>query len=250
MTGVTQPTMIVGGPTPPDGGTPRGDEVPAVGVAPPVTEPLPLDLDVPADSPAAPDLPSLRKRAAGCTACELYEDTTGTVFGIGPSTARLMMVGEQPGDREDREGSPFVGPAGQLLDRALDEAGIARDDAYVTNAVKHFSFHYQGKRRIHDTPKAGHIRACRPWLDAELELVRPQVLLTLGATAGKALLGPKFRITAERGQPREWNGLMLVPTIHPSAILRADPERGQDSEEMFAGFVADLRGAAEVLGAA
>ena len=224
-----------------------------------MTEPLDLDLgdgapsasaDPSADSPAtsAPDLATLRDRAAGCTACELYEGTTGTVFGVGPTRARMMMVGEQPGDREDREGAPFVGPAGQLLDRALVEAGVARDDAYVTNAVKHFSFHYQGKRRIHDTPKAGHIRACRPWLDAELELVRPHVVVTLGATAGKALLGAKFRITAERGEPREWNGLTLVPTIHPSAILRADPERGQDQEEMFAGFVADLGRAGELLG--
>ncbi len=221
-----------------------------------MTEPLDLDLQPagdgseladPATAAEAPDLDALRRRAAGCTACELHHDTTGTVFGTGPTSARLVMVGEQPGDQEDRQGAPFVGPAGRLLDQALGEAGIARDDAYVTNAVKHFNFRYQGKRRIHETPKAGHIRACRPWLDAELALVRPQVLLTLGATAGKALLGPKFRITAERGAARDWHDLTLVPTIHPSAILRADPARGQDADEMFAGFVDDLRVAAGLL---
>jgi uracil-DNA glycosylase family protein len=195
----------------------------------------------------APDLDTLRERAAACTACELHEGTTGTVFGVGPATARVMFVGEQPGDQEDRALEPFVGPAGRLLDEALVEAGIARDDAYVTNAVKHFSFRRQGNRRIHQTPKVGHIRACRPWLDGELALVRPHVLVTLGATAGKALLGSSFRITAERGQPRPWQGSTLVPTIHPSAILRADPHRGQDADEMRAGFVEDLRTAAQLL---
>jgi uracil-DNA glycosylase len=207
-----------------------------------VTEPLDLFAEE-----TAPDLETLREQAAACTRCELYEDTTQTVFGVGPAKARLVMVGEQPGDEEDRQGAPFVGPAGKLLDEALDQAGIARDDAYVTNAVKHFNFRYQGKRRIHETPKAGHIKACRPWLDAELAAVAPQVLLTLGATAGKALLGSTFRITAERGEPRPWNDLTLVPTIHPSAILRADPARGQDRDEMFAGFVADLRVAGGLL---
>ena len=208
-----------------------------------MTEPL-----FAADATEPPqDLETLRAQAAGCTACELHHDTTGTVFGSGPPQARLVMVGEQPGDQEDRQQAPFVGPAGRLLDEALDEAGVARDDAYVTNAVKHFNFRYQGKRRIHETPKAGHIRACRPWLDAELALVQPQVLLTLGATAGKALLGSSFRITAERGEPRAWNDMTLVPTIHPSAILRADPARGQDCDEMFAGFVADLKVAGGLL---
>lgn len=214
----------------------------------------PLDLFSTTDEPAAPaaptgapDLDTLREQAAGCTACELYEGTTGTVFGVGPAPARVMLVGEQPGDQEDRKLEPFVGPAGRLLDEALVEAGIARDDAYVTNAVKHFSFRRQGNRRIHQTPKAGHIRACRPWLDAELALVRPHVLVTLGATAGKALLGSSFRITAERGQPRPWQDSTLVPTIHPSAILRADPDRGQGADEMRAGFVEDLRRAAELL---
>ncbi|NMO89552.1 UdgX family uracil-DNA binding protein [Actinomycetospora sp. TBRC 11914] len=223
-----------------------------------MTEPLDLfsttdDADTPgtvADATApteAPDLETLRERAAACTACELHEGTTGTVFGVGPTTARVMFVGEQPGDQEDRKLEPFVGPAGRLLDEALVEAGIAREDAYVTNAVKHFSFRRQGNRRIHQTPKAGHIRACRPWLDGELALVRPHVLVTLGATAGKALLGSSFRITAERGQPRPWEGSTLVPTIHPSAILRADPDRGQDADEMRAGFVEDLRTAAQLL---
>ncbi|GAA4730800.1 UdgX family uracil-DNA binding protein [Actinomycetospora chibensis] len=212
-----------------------------------MTEPLDLFPDEAAEATPAPDLETLRERAAACTACELHHDTTGTVFGSGPPQARLVMVGEQPGDQEDRQGAPFVGPAGRLLDEALESAGIARDDAYVTNAVKHFNFRYQGKRRIHETPKAGHIKACRPWLDAELALVRPQVLLTLGATAGKALLGSSFRITAERGEPRPWNDLTLVPTIHPSAILRADPGRGQDRDEMMEGFVADLRRAGELL---
>ncbi len=157
-------------------------------------------LDAEAAAPTeAPDLDTLRERAAGCTACELYEGTTGTVFGTGPATARMMFVGEQPGDQEDRALEPFVGPAGRLFDGALVEAGIAREDAYVTNAVKHFSFRRQGNRRIHQTPKVGHVRACRPWLDGELALVRPHVLVTLGATAGKALLGSSFRITTERG---------------------------------------------------
>jgi uracil-DNA glycosylase len=220
-----------------------------------VTEPLDLfsttddsaDSDAPADPAEAPDLDTLRERAQTCTACELYEGTTGTVFGVGPTTARVMLVGEQPGDQEDRQLEPFVGPAGRLLDEALVEAGIAREDAYVTNAVKHFSFRRQGNRRIHQTPKAGHIRACRPWLDGELALIRPHVLVTLGATAGKALLGSSFRITAERGQPRPWQDSTLVPTIHPSAILRADPDRGQDADEMRAGFVEDLRIAAQLL---
>ncbi|WP_433798845.1 UdgX family uracil-DNA binding protein [Actinomycetospora sp. CA-084318] len=212
------------------------------------TEPESSTPDPAAAVSDAPTLDDLRERAAACTACELYEGTTGTVFGTGPTTARMMFVGEQPGDQEDRQLSPFVGPAGKLLDGALVEAGIAREDAYVTNAVKHFSFRRQGNRRIHQTPKVGHVRACRPWLDGELALVRPHVVVTLGATAGKALLGSSFRITSERGEAREWEGTTLVPTIHPSAILRADPARGQDGDEMRAGFVADLRVAAALLG--
>src|SRR3954462_2391434 len=163
--------------------------------------------------PPGAGLDGLRHAANDCKGCDLYENATQTVFSSGSASARVVLIGEQPGDQEDRQGAPFVGPAGRLLDQALDGAGIPRDDAYVTNAVKHFNFRYQGKRRIHETPKAGHIKACRPWLHAALALVKPQVLLPLGATAGKALLGPKFRITAERGEPRPWNDLTLVPTI-------------------------------------
>ncbi|MEJ3654344.1 UdgX family uracil-DNA binding protein [Actinomycetes bacterium KLBMP 9759] len=175
--------------------------------------------------------------AAGCTACELYVDATQTVFGEGPVGAWLMLVGEQPGDREDREGAPFVGPAGKLLDKALEQAGIHRDEVYVTNAVKHFRFESSGNRRLHKTPAAGHVRACRPWLDGELEAVRPAVVGTLGATAAKALLGPSFRLTAERGSPRDWEGHRLVATVHPSAVLRMPSGR---RDEAFDALVADL----------
>ena len=183
------------------------------------------------------DLGTLRRDAAGCTACELYAPATQTVFGQGPPDAWLMLVGEQPGDREDREGAPFVGPAGRLLDTALERAGIDRDGVYVTNAVKHFRFEERGSRRLHKTPAVGHVRACRPWLDGELAAVRPAVVGTLGATAAKALLGPSFRITAERGIPREWNGTTLVPTAHPSAVLRVPPE---DRDAALDALVADL----------
>jgi DNA polymerase len=149
-----------------------------------------------------------------------------------------MFVGEQPGDREDLAGTPFVGPAGKLLDQALERAGITRDETYVTNAVKHFRFEQRGTRRIHKTPAVGHVRACRPWLDAELRVVRPAVVATLGATAAKALLGPKFKITEGRGQVLDWQGYALVPTIHPSAILRMEPdERDAGLDDL----VADLR---------
>ncbi|HVH22666.1 MAG TPA: UdgX family uracil-DNA binding protein [Pseudonocardia sp.] len=183
-------------------------------------------------------LTRLRQQAADCTACELHRDATQTVFGAGPTTAWLMLVGEQPGDQEDRQGRPFVGPAGRVLDSALERAGIDRDQVYVTNAVKHFRFERDGNRRLHKTPAVGHVRACRQWLDGELAAVRPAVLGTLGATAAKALLGSGFRITAERGRPREWEGYQLVPTVHPSSILRGPPEaRDQALDEL----VADLR---------
>ena len=185
----------------------------------------------------ATSLTRLRREAAGCTACELYRDATQTVFGAGPASAWLMLVGEQPGDREDREGAPFVGPAGRILDTALDRAGIDRDEVYVTNAVKHFRFERDGKRRLHKTPTVGHVRACRQWLDGELAAVRPTVLATLGATAAKALLGSGFRITAERGRPRAWEGHQLVPTVHPSAILRGPPEA---RDQALDALVADL----------
>jgi uracil-DNA glycosylase family protein len=184
-----------------------------------------------------PDLHELRREAAGCTRCELYEPATQTVFGEGPVSAWLMLMGEQPGDREDVEGAPFVGPAGRVLDTALERAGIDRSEVYVTNVVKHFRFEREGKRRIHKTPGVTHIRACRPWLDGELAAVRPGALATLGAVAGKALLGSGFRISAQRGQVLEWEGYPLVPTVHPSAILRGPPEARHDAMDAF---VADL----------
>jgi uracil-DNA glycosylase family protein len=184
-----------------------------------------------------PDLDGLRREAAGCTRCELYGPATQTVFGEGPATAWLMMVGEQPGDREDVEGAPFVGPAGRVLDTALERAGIDRSEVYLTNAVKHFRFEREGKRRIHKTPGVTHIRACRHWLDGELAAVRPSALATLGATAAKALLGSGFKITKARGQVLEWEDHRLLPTVHPSSILRGPPEA---REEAMAALVADL----------
>ncbi len=183
------------------------------------------------------ELGRLRDEAATCTNCELHEGATQTVFGEGSPGAWLMLVGEQPGDQEDRKGEPFVGPAGRLLDEALAEAGIDRAEVYVTNAVKHFRFERHGNRRLHKAPAVGHVRACRPWLDEELRVVAPTVVTTLGATAAKALLGNDFRITKERGKPRTWNDLQLVPTIHPSAILRTPPA---DRDAAMAGLVADL----------
>ena len=184
-----------------------------------------------------PDLDGLRREAAECTRCELYAPATQTVFGQGPPSAWLVLVGEQPGDREDVEGAPFVGPAGRVLDTALERAGIDRDEVYVTNAVKHFRFERQGKRRIHKTPGVTHIRACRPWLDGELAAVRPSALATLGAVAAKALLGSSFRITSQRGQVLEWEGHRLVPTVHPSSILRGPAE---SRDEALAALVSDL----------
>jgi uracil-DNA glycosylase family protein len=183
------------------------------------------------------DLETLRREAATCTNCELYRDATQTVFGEGPPTAWLMMVGEQPGDREDVEGAPFVGPAGRVLDTALERAEIDRTGVYVTNAVKHFRFERDGKRRIHKTPGVTHIRACRPWLDGELAAVRPSAVATLGAVAGKALLGSSFRISVQRGQVIEWEGRPLVATVHPSSILRGPPEA---RDEAMDALVRDL----------
>ena len=200
-----------------------------------------VETDPATTAPGLDDLEALRAAARGCTGCELYEPATQTVFGTGPSAAWLMFVGEQPGDREDIAGAPFVGPAGRLLDQALERAGIARDETYVTNAVKHFRFERRGARRIHKTPAVGHVRACRPWLDAELRVVAPAVVATLGATAAKALLGPKFRITESRGTVLDWEGLALVPTIHPSAILRMEPD---ERDAALDAFVADLKVAA------
>jgi len=186
-----------------------------------------------------PTLKALRAEAAGCQRCELYKRGTQTVFGEGARHARVMLVGEQPGDQEDKLGRPFVGPAGQLLDRALVAAGIDREEVYVTNAVKHFKWEPRGKRRIHQRPNAREIAACRPWLEAELAAVRPEVVVALGATAAKALFGPQFRVTGTRGQrvatPLAQHGLA---TIHPSAILR---ERDDDKRHAaLREFVADL----------
>jgi DNA polymerase len=184
-------------------------------------------------------LTSLRERVQGCRECELYKGATQAVFGEGSARATVMFVGEQPGDREDREGHPFVGPAGRVFDRALEEAGIDRKQTYVTNAVKHFRYEERGKRRIHQRPSAEHIRACRPWLDAELAAVRPRVLVCLGAVAAQALLGSKIRVTKDRGKPLESElAAVVVVTIHPSAILRERDEPARD--QAFRAFVADL----------
>jgi uracil-DNA glycosylase family protein len=197
--------------------------------------------------PDRPALKSLREAAAGCTACALYENATQTVFGEGLKRARLMLIGEQPGDREDIEGHPFVGPAGRVLDKALEKAKIERGDAYVTNVVKHFKWRPQGKRRIHQTPRAEEIKACAPWLEAEVEVVDPEVLVCLGATAVKAVIGSKARVMKDHGEFLESRiGRTAVPTLHPSAILRADAD---DRDDAMALLVGDLSRVREHLGA-
>jgi DNA polymerase len=192
-------------------------------------------------------LPALRAAAARCRGCPLWERGTQTVFGAGPEDARVMMVGEQPGHEEDLAGEPFVGPAGRLLDRALEEAGIDRGDVYVTNVVKHFKWVPKGKRRIHAKPTPLEIAACLPWLEAELDVVKPEALVCLGATAAQALLGPKFRVTRQRG---EWISARWAPhvmaTVHPSAILRAPDDEARRAEMQR--FVADLGLLRELLG--
>jgi uracil-DNA glycosylase len=210
-----------------------------------------------ADEPndATPFLPeqrsmkALREAARGCRGCHLWRPATQTVFGEGRKSSRLMLVGEQPGDREDRAGQPFVGPAGRELDRGLEAAGIERGDVYVTNVVKHFKFEERGRRRIHQTPKRFEIEACRPWLEEELAVVKPEALVLLGATAAKALLGSSFRVTQHRGELLDSELAPLVSaTIHPSAILRArdDDERAEEREA----FAEDLRAVAEALASA
>ncbi|MEV4226690.1 UdgX family uracil-DNA binding protein [Streptomyces bobili] len=195
-----------------------------------------------------PTLPALREAAAGCEGCPLHRNATQTVFGVGRATARVMLIGEQPGDQEDRQGKPFVGPAGRLLDRALEEAGLDPGDAYVTNAVKHFKFTQAEprKRRIHKAPTLREMTACAPWLAAELTVVEPELIVVLGATAGKALLGSSFKVTEVRGTvlEREIHGHAerLVPTVHPSSVLRSD-----DRETAYRGLVGDLEVAARVL---
>jgi DNA polymerase len=198
----------------------------------------------PAPVPSRPTLPKLRDAAADCRACGLWRDATQTVFGEGPRRGRVMLVGEQPGDREDREGAPFVGPAGRVLDDALAEAGIERRDAYVTNAVKHFKWKPgRGKRRLHQKPNAEETRACRPWLDAELRVVKPEIVVCLGATAAKALLGNSFRVTKQRGEFIDVDfAPVATATIHPSAILRIDD--ADDRRAEMKAMVADLRAVA------
>jgi DNA polymerase len=205
-------------------------------------------------------LEGLRAAAAGCRACELWEPATQTVFGEGPETARVVFVGEQPGDQEDRKGEPFVGPAGRLLDRALGDAGIDRRDAYITNAVKHFRFTPTPKRRIHQTPGPEHIAACRPWLEAEFAVLKPEVVVCLGATAAKALISPSFKITKERGRLMPWappgvaaaeqgiddadvdedapHQTWMLATAHPSMVLRIPDE---NRAAAYDALVADLR---------
>jgi uracil-DNA glycosylase len=195
--------------------------------------------------PEAADLETLRGAAQECRGCELYKETTQAVLGEGSLDARVVFVGEQPGDQEDRQGHPFVGPAGRLLDRALDDVGIKRDETFVTNAVKHFRFRREGrgKRRIHQTPDVSHIRACRPWLDAEMALTDPDVVVPLGATAGRMLLGPSYRVTKQRGERLELDdGTPAVGTVHPSSVLRTE-----EREAAYADFVADLEVVASML---
>jgi uracil-DNA glycosylase len=194
----------------------------------------------PTAAPFVPDklsLAALSDAVQGCRGCPLYANATQAVFGEGSLKAEVMLVGEQPGDQEDLAGAPFVGPAGKLLDQALEEAGIDRSTTYVTNAVKHFKWKARGTRRIHDKPTWTEVMACRPWLDAELALVQPRALVLLGATAAQALLGRSFRVTQERGRPLDSElADLVIATIHPSAVLRAE-----NRDEMFAGLVDDLR---------
>jgi DNA polymerase len=205
-----------------------------------------------ASPPRTTDLAALAESAGGCEACELYRNATQTVFGAGSAGARVMLVGEQPGDVEDRKGAPFVGPAGRLLDRALAEAGIDRTQTYVTNAVKHFRWKAtdRGNRRLHQSPSAANITACRPWLAAELHAVRPQIVVALGAVASKSLFGPKFTLTEHRGHRLDWPPALgpfadddtpvdaAFATIHPSAVLRGGAE---DRAWLLEGLVADLK---------
>jgi uracil-DNA glycosylase family protein len=192
--------------------------------------------------PERPTLKTLREAAAACTACPLHENATQTAFGEGLRRARLMLIGEQPGDHEDIEGHPLVGPAGRILDEALERAEIERDDAYVTNVVKHFKWTPKGKRRIHQAPRAEEIKACAPWLEAELEVVDPEVMVCLGATAVRALIGSKTRVMKDHGQFLAANlGRTAMPALHPSAILRADPEDRDSAMALLVGDLAKVR---------
>jgi uracil-DNA glycosylase len=215
---------------------PARSSLPAVGEGAPAQELI----------PEQPTLPGLRAAAAGCQACDLYKTGTQTVFGEGAAHAKVMFVGEQPGDREDIEGKPFVGPAGRLLDEALTAAGIDRTRVYITNAVKHFKWKPQGKRRLHQKPNAAEIGACRPWLDAEIAVVKPAVLVLLGATAAQGLLGRDFRVSLQRGQFIERPGLpLMMATVHPSSILRAPDDESREIE--MEAFIRDLKRLAQRL---
>ena len=201
----------------------------------------------PARPPDTASLGALREAARHCTACHLYNRATQTVFGEGPKGATMMLVGEQPGDYEDVSGKPFVGPAGKIMDRALEEAGIDRSKVYVTNAVKHFKWEPRGKRRIHQKPNSREIAACRPWLEAELRVVKPKLVVAMGATAAQTIFGPSFRVTRERGKllssklaPR------VLATVHPSSLLRQPDEASREREYKL--FVADLRAALRAVG--
>ena len=195
--------------------------------------------------PERPTLPALREAAAGCRGCHLWQVGTQTVFGEGPEDARACFVGEQPGDQEDRAGRPFVGPAGRLFDQALEAAGIDRATVYVTNAVKHFKWQARGKRRIHQKPNAAEVAACRPWLEAELAVLKPQVLVLLGAVVAQSLLGREFRVTQHRGELLDSElAEAVTATVHPSSILRGDPA---EREQSFNAFVDDLKVVAGLL---
>jgi uracil-DNA glycosylase len=190
--------------------------------------------------PAGADLAGLRQAATRCTGCDLYRHASQMVFGQGPADARIALVGEQPGDQEDLRGAPFVGPAGEVLDRALAEVGLARERLYVTNAVKHFKFVERGKRRIHQTPRVSELAACRPWLEAELAVIQPGIVVCLGATAARVVLGPGFRLMRERGRfiATRW-APQTIATLHPSAVLRGEDEAAQDRLYQF--LLEDLR---------
>ena len=194
----------------------------------------------PAPVPETSSLTTLKNAAKRCTACHLFKHATQTVFGEGPKGAKLMLLGEQPGDQEDLAGKPFVGPAGKILDRALEEAGINRAEVYVTNTVKHFKWEPRGKRRIHKKPNSREIAACRPWLEAELRVVDPGLLVCLGATASQAIFGPAFRVTRDRGKVLKSElAPKVVATVHPSSLLRQPDEESREREYQL--FVGDLR---------
>src|SRR5258705_3925725 len=196
--------------------------------------------------PENPTIPKLREAAAGCRACDLWELGTQTVFGEGSPKARVMLVGEQPGDQEDLQGRPFVGPAGRILDKALEEAGIDRKEVYVTNAVKHFKWELRGKRRIHKKPNSLEITACKPWLDAEIEVLKPDVIVCLGATAAQALLGKDFRVSTERGIFIESPlAPYVMATVHPSSLLRAPDDETRRRETLR--FIEDRKCVHEAL---